>query len=838
MGASVLVAVEDLMIVGDYTLNVSDASGCSSSIDFHVTGVTAPEELYGDHIWKVNTYNQGYFTNQYNDAWNPYSYSGFYLDSAQHFNSQDKWNPANHPSTAVGFQGDCPVWSPDRSWDAKRKGFDCGMYRIDVLNNSSEGQLLIDGVKVWGRLTASNDTVYNAWTGLLDDSSKVDFRVTSADGLSYGAIRITPITDFITLTGNEILCSGQSVTLSAPSSSNYLWNNGATTSSVAASQSGSYSVTVSNATGCEMTSDPKNITILPDAAPVAHITSSSSAICDWIPITLSSDSPSGNTWSTNESTSTITITTQGTYTLTVENGVGCKTQSFINIKQGSGAPQPELSNTGPNCTNAPVDLTVGGLAPGGKAASFNGANQYVQVYQNLPEYDFTIEMWVKTISPNVGIFSAAEASAGVGGHDRNLFLEDGQLCARVLGSAKWNSGFTINDGEWHHIAFVVQSGIGQRIFVDGNLSPNSNSYDHSDFNWQYYFHIGFSPDAINRYLPGSIDNVRIWSEARSQADIRSNMGRAVPSSSTSLIYACLFEGDFNSVVGGGSNAFNGLSYEDANHYTYTWLGAGAPEASKNETQTSSALVAGDYSVMITDPAGCAATSAPILVNILSTLNPVANITASNDHVCDWSPITLSSDSTHGNAWSTGDTTQTIVLDHAANITLTVSNSAGCTSQSQQSISQSFTPPAPFTSASISVCENSSVNLVVDGLAPGGKAFNGTENGPWYYVNQNIPETNITIEMWVKTTMTNGGIFQAIDFATGGYDRTLYVVNGELWTRTYSNLTGWNTGFKINDGMWHHIALVIETGIGQTVYVDGNSSGVGSTLDHSDFTWQT
>jgi hypothetical protein len=823
---------------GDYTITATDVAGCSAVVNFHVFGITAPEEVYADQAWKVNTYNSGYITNQYNDAWQPYNYSGFYLDSTLNFNSQDKWAPNTHPSTATGFQGDCPVWSTYRSWDAKRKGFDCGMYRIDVFNNSGEGQLLIDGVNVWKRIPASNDTAFNVWTGILDDSSKVHFRVTSGDGLSYGAIRITPITDFVTQTGSEILCSGQAATFNAPGSSAYLWSNGANTQSITASQSGSYHVIVSNATSCSVASDIKNITILPDAAPVAHITPSSSVICDWIPITLSSDSANGNTWSTNESTSTISITTRGTYTLTVENGVGCKAQSSINIKQGSGAPQPVLSNTGPNCTNAPVDLIVGGLAPGGKAASFNGTNQYVQVYQDLPEYDFTIELWVKTLSPDVGIFSVAEASAGIGGHDRNLFLENGQLCARVFGSVKWNSGFAINDGAWHHIAFVVQSGIGQKIYVDGNVSPNGNSYDHSDFNWQDYFHIGYSPDAFNRYFPGSIDNVRIWSEARSQADIRTNMGRAVPSSSNNLAYACLFEGNFNFVVGGGSNAFNGLSYEDANHYTYTWLGTGAPGPSKNETQTSSTLIAGNYSVMITDPEGCAATSDPMFVNVFPILNPVANITASNNLICDWSPVTLSSDSTHGNVWSTGDTTQTIVVEQAADITLIVSNSAGCSSQSQKSISLGFTPPAPDALASITVCENSSVNLVADGLAPGGEVFNATTLGQWYFVDQDIPETNITIEMWVKTTMTNGGIFQATDFGTGGYDRTLYVVNGELWTRTFSNPAGWNTGFRINDGKWHHIALVIETGVGQTVYVDGNSSGVGSTLDHSDFTWQS
>jgi hypothetical protein len=41
---------------------------------------------------------------------------------------------------------------------------------------------------------------------------------------------------FITVTGNQFVCAGQSYTLSSIEGANYLWSNGATTNSIDAAQ--------------------------------------------------------------------------------------------------------------------------------------------------------------------------------------------------------------------------------------------------------------------------------------------------------------------------------------------------------------------------------------------------------------------------------------------------------------------------------------------------------------------------------------------------------------------------------------------------------------------------
>jgi hypothetical protein len=56
-------------------------------------------------------------------------------------------------------------------------------------------------------------------------------------------------------------CQGGSVVLTASAGSTYLWSNGATTSSITVSASGSYTVTVTNANGCSATSSATVVTV-------------------------------------------------------------------------------------------------------------------------------------------------------------------------------------------------------------------------------------------------------------------------------------------------------------------------------------------------------------------------------------------------------------------------------------------------------------------------------------------------------------------------------------------------------------------------------------------------
>lgn len=79
---------------------------------------------------------------------------------------------------------------------------------------------------------------------------------------------LTPGIDYLPVTvsaaGATTFCDGGSVTLNAASSgTSYLWSNGMTGASVSITTSGTYSVQVSNAAGCEVNSDAITVTVNP-----------------------------------------------------------------------------------------------------------------------------------------------------------------------------------------------------------------------------------------------------------------------------------------------------------------------------------------------------------------------------------------------------------------------------------------------------------------------------------------------------------------------------------------------------------------------------------------------
>jgi hypothetical protein len=158
----------------------------------------------------------------------------------------------------------------------------------------------------------------------------------------------------ITVSGchNNNLCSGQPATLSAPSGQGYtyLWNTGATSRTITVSTSGTYSVTITNSSGCSSTCSQ---TITAGTRPSCTITTAgcnNNSICNGQTATLSAPSGQGYTylWNTGATSRTITINSPGNYTVTVTNASGCSNTCNKVISSGN-PPSCNISVSG--CTN-------------------------------------------------------------------------------------------------------------------------------------------------------------------------------------------------------------------------------------------------------------------------------------------------------------------------------------------------------------------------------------------------------------------------------------------------------------------------------------------------------
>jgi PKD repeat protein len=160
--------------------------------------------------------------------------------------------------------------------------------------------------------------------------------------------------------GPVTFCQGGSVVLTSSAASNNTWSNAATTQGITVSTSGTYTVTTTNAAGCVATSTP--IVVLVNTLPATPTITpaGSTTFCQGGSVVLTSSSSSNNTWSGGEVTQGITATSNGNYTVTVNDANGCQATSTATVVTVNTLPAtPTISASGPTsfCTGGSVTLT-------------------------------------------------------------------------------------------------------------------------------------------------------------------------------------------------------------------------------------------------------------------------------------------------------------------------------------------------------------------------------------------------------------------------------------------------------------------------------------------------
>lgn len=127
----------------------------------------------------------------------------------------------------------------------------------------------------------------------------------------------------VNLGPDSIICPGDTVILTADSSTSYLWHDSTTSQTFIATQNGQYHVTLTDSVGCKV-SDTVNVTL---AIPPTLDLGPDTSICVGDPVTLDGGpGPLGTTyqWNVGGATSqVVVITTGGTYIASVTTPGGC-----------------------------------------------------------------------------------------------------------------------------------------------------------------------------------------------------------------------------------------------------------------------------------------------------------------------------------------------------------------------------------------------------------------------------------------------------------------------------------------------------------------------------------
>jgi len=275
---------------------------------------------------------------------------------------------------------------------------------------------------------------------------------------------------------------------------------------------------------------------------------------------------------------------------------------------------------------------------------------------------FTAEVWVKAWSG--GLIVTRDISTG-SPSDWQLWYEfSRRRLAFITAQTPPDSYFFTDDGSvlpdrWYHIALVVNGVDGSaKLYLDGRLvlSPTFSPRDfsaHTGLAWGGYFN-----NSSGAYLDAVMDEARYWNVERSEEQIRSAMNAALRSDDRQGLR--------------GYWRFCG-NYADSSGYGNHGVRRGTA----------------DLTPIVDLPHSFDCLPAPC-----DTLH--VRITPSDSGFCAGGSVRLQA--THGFAsysWSTGDTTETIVVSQPGTYNVRVSDGLGCTGTSPLCTIQVWpSPPKP------------------------------------------------------------------------------------------------------------------------------------------------
>ncbi|HYO75439.1 MAG TPA: hypothetical protein VE010_03165, partial [Thermoanaerobaculia bacterium] len=142
-----------------------------------------------------------------------------------------------------------------------------------------------------------------------------------------------------------------------PGFSSYLWSTGETTQTISVNATGTYNVTVTTAGGCSG-SDSHNVTIHPAAT--ANISADGpTTFCSGEDVVLTASAGSSWLWSNGATTQSITVTTNGSYSVTVTDGNACSATSAPTTGTGNTPPAVSIGGPTSTCEGSQVVLDAG-----------------------------------------------------------------------------------------------------------------------------------------------------------------------------------------------------------------------------------------------------------------------------------------------------------------------------------------------------------------------------------------------------------------------------------------------------------------------------------------------
>lgn len=274
-----------------------------------------------------------------------------------------------------------------------------------------------------------------------------------------------------------------------PGTFTYLWSTGSTAPVEFATQTGWYSLTLTDLiTICSITdsifvtiSDLASVDLIPDTA--LSVCGGGAAVLEAVP------GLGSYLWSNGETTSTITVTTDGLFTLTVTDSLGCTKTDSIRVVSSPSIVLTDTSSSLCAPSSGSIDLTVtGGIAP--FTYSWVGPNGFTDITEDLTGLEIGTYTVVVTDAagctetrdvtialPNIAVDAGPDTvniclgdSTTLNATGATFYTWNGGSLVNVTGSA-----VTVNPSQTTTYTVVGQQP-GQQLVTNGDFEQGNTSF--------------------------------------------------------------------------------------------------------------------------------------------------------------------------------------------------------------------------------------------------------------------------------------------------------------------------------------------------------------------------
>jgi len=185
------------------------------------------------------------------------------------------------------------------------------------------------------------------------------------------------------------------------------------------------------------------------------------------------------------------------------------------------------------------------------ALDFDGSSDNIQINGSDLNLPWTVEVWYQRAANNNGANLLWRCGSGCWSLKLEQWNNTHKLGITKFGSTDWKWNYITSIGKWEHVAWVAKNNTVE-LFVNG-VSQGTKSLSNPKLYWKY---IGKSTGSLT--IDGKIDELRIWNDARTATEIKSNMFKELEGNESNLkAYYKMSDGSGTTLTDNSTNSYNG-----------------------------------------------------------------------------------------------------------------------------------------------------------------------------------------------------------------------------------------------------------------------------------------